>query len=231
MCVLPLTKTWLCLFAVASLSVWNMLPAVLHLADDHVCLQICLILAVKCSTPTRYSLNQIKPSTSSQVYHRVTASRSGCGGEDFSRCIWLFVVYYIRRTKWSWFGHMLRREGWQHCQHYSGYCKAMEDECNVIMPGKEIWSKKCELQASVTACGRWRLQREIELDADKWCVECAVLWATRRKTSLTLYFGFWYMAVRTSAVFTYHFMALLMLCVGLWGTTVWVSWYVYVSCW
>jgi len=52
--------------------------------------------------------------------------------------------------------------------HYSGHCRAAEEEGDQRTRGKEIWRKKCGQQFSGTAGGRWRRQHRTELDGDSW---------------------------------------------------------------
>jgi len=86
--------------------------------------------------------------------------------------------------KSNWIGHTLRRSDdsiakqvlqWVH--------KATEEEDDRETLGKEIWRRKCGLQASGSAGGRWRRQHNTERGGDKWSVACDTPRVTRHESS------------------------------------------------
>jgi len=97
------------------------------------------------------------------------------------------VLDQLRRRKWDWLGHTLRRSDDNIAsKHYSGCHRATEEEGDQRTPGEEIWRKKCGQRDSDTAGGRWRQQHKTELDGDKWSVAYAPLGARRHKSKSRL---------------------------------------------
>jgi len=68
-------------------------------------------------------------------------------------------------------------------RHYSGHHKAIEEDGDQGILGKETWRKKCGQQDTSTAGGRWRRQHKTELDGDKWSVVYVPPGTTRHKSS------------------------------------------------
>jgi len=85
----------------------------------------------------------------------------------------------IRRRKWNWLGHTLRRNDDSITKQALQWTPEEEDDQGIL--GKEIWRKKCGQQDTSTTGGRWRRQHKTELDGDKWSVDCVPPGVTRHK--------------------------------------------------
>ena len=77
----------------------------------------------------------------------------------------------LLRRKSNWLGRTMR-EVMRSLpnNHYSGHCRATEEEGDQRTPGKQIWRKKYGQQISGTTGRRWRQQHKTQKNGDEWCV-------------------------------------------------------------
>ena len=92
------------------------------------------------------------------------------------------VLVQLRRRKWNWLGHALRKNGDSTAsKHCSGQHKAIEEEGDRRTHGGGSSRMKCGWRVSGTAGGRWRRQRRTEMDGDEVSVAYAPPGVTRQE--------------------------------------------------